>query len=66
MTYIRKMKDWTEKVYYSSSEMDEKLDKLILQYWEELRQEIIEERNKKNVRNNDYSISFNEKELCIA
>jgi len=66
MTFIRKMKDWTEKVYYSSSEMDEKLDKLILQYWEELRQEIIEERNKKNVRNNDYSISFNEKELCIA
>jgi hypothetical protein len=42
MTYIRKMKDWSEKVYYTQEEVSKHLKKRIRESAEELRLEFRE------------------------
>jgi len=49
MTYVRKMKDWTEKVYYTQEEVSEHLKKRIRESAEELR---LEFREYKKIRKN--------------
>ncbi|MDQ7009344.1 MAG: hypothetical protein Q9M94_03570 [Candidatus Gracilibacteria bacterium] len=67
MTYIRKMKDGSEKVYYTSSEMKEKLHKSILNLGNELINEIKEERlNKQNYIKNKNVLIYNQNNLCIV
>lgn len=51
MTYTRKMKDWTEKVYYTEGEMDEMLNKAILKHADDLIYEIRKEKVKTNTFN---------------
>ena len=58
------MKDWSKKTYYTSSEMKEKLHNSILKLWEELINEIREEKLKREkfikdqekINNNQYNL----------
>jgi len=67
MPYIRKMKDGSEKVYFSSDEMKKKLHKSILDLWNELVDEISGERssNKNYIKNKD-TLIYNKENLCTV
>ncbi|MDQ7009346.1 MAG: hypothetical protein Q9M94_03580 [Candidatus Gracilibacteria bacterium] len=55
MTYIRKMKDGSEKFYYTEDEMDIMLDKAILKHADDLIYEIRKEKVKTNTFNPVFS-----------
>jgi len=67
MSYIRKMNDGSEKVYFSSDEMKKKLHKSILELWNELVDEISGERlsNKNYIKNKD-TLIYNKENLCTV
>ena len=52
MPYIRTMKDWSKKTYYTSSEMDKMLEKAILKHADDLVREIREEKDRKGIFEN--------------
>ena len=58
MTYIRKMKDWSEKIYYTEDEFFDIFEKKIKKSSEELLIEMIEmKKEKENKINNEIKIN---------